>query len=70
VNEYRVVYTIKGQGWKDGHPWVDAIYNDLKTAQYGLVELKKDNVKFGVSEEWIEVRQITPWKRLDDTDDE
>jgi hypothetical protein len=66
MTEYQVVYTINGEGYTNDLPWIDTRTDDLEEAKSILKILKAANDSFSkMHEEWIEVRQVTSWSRLD-----
>jgi hypothetical protein len=64
--EYRIVYTINGQGFTNDEPWVDEFVYDETEAIDLLGSLHDYNrANYAEHEEWIEVRDVTDWQRTD-----
>jgi hypothetical protein len=68
VKEYRIVYTINGQGFTKDEPWIDEVTDDETVAVDLLGSLYDYNqAQYAEHEEWIEVREVTDWQRTDHT---
>ena len=66
MKEYQVVYLIEGKGYTKDLPWIDVVTDDFGDAQTALKDLKDyhELCSYG-SEEWIEEREVTEWRRCD-----
>lgn len=61
MTEYRIVYTINGQGYTKTDPWIFDATKDRSEVRALLDEAHEYLAKHGTYEIWVTAREISEW---------
>jgi hypothetical protein len=66
MKQYRVVYTVNGQGYTKSDPW---IYDNAETVQAAIKTITEANnwlsKNYQEFEVWVEEGDLPAWRRVD-----
>lgn len=66
MEQYRICYTVNGEGYTKVDPWIYDVTHNVDDATELLAEALDWAYKlYSDYDVWVESREVTPWQKVD-----